>query len=276
MEETIVIGGDATVRRMGFGAGRLVGPNFYGAPKDPKAATRVLHRALELCINLIDTADAYGPEINERQIAEALSPYPAGLMLASKGGYTREGRSWVENGRPDYLRKACEASLRRLKLDVIPLYQLHSPDPGVPLEESVGALEALRGEGKIRHIGLSNVDVDELERARAVAPIASVQNEYNIGARQSDDVVDACEALGIAFLAYFPVDAGALAEAGGAVAKVAKAHGVTQAQIALAWLLHRSPAICPIPGTSSVEHLEENVAAARIALSERDLAELGG
>ena len=274
MSETLTIGGDLTVGRMGFGAGRVVGPNFYGEPDDPAAARAVLRRVVELGIDLIDTADSYGPEINERQIADALHPYPSNLVIATKGGYTRPRGSWVPNGRPDHLRVACEASLRRLKLERIDLYQLHAPDPNVKLEESVGALEELRREGKIRHIGLSNVNTAELRDIRKIAPIAAVQNEYNVGQRESDDVVDACEEAGIAFLAYFPIDAGGLARARGALATIAKRHSVTPTQIALAWLLHRSPCIVPIPGTSSLAHLAENVAAARIQLSAEDLTAL--
>jgi len=273
-KQTITIGGDLTVHRMGFGAGRILGPNFYGEPGDPEAARAVLRQAAELGVDLIDTADSYGPEINERQIAETLFPYPPNLVIATKGGYTRPRRSWVPDGGPEHLRAACEASLRRLRLERIDLYQLHAPDPGVPLEESVGALDELRREGKIRHIGLSNVNTAELRDIRKIAPIASVQNEYNVAQRESDDVVDACEHAGIAFLAYFPIDAGSLSRARGGLARVAQRHHVTPAQIALAWLLHRSPAIVPIPGTSSLRHLEENVAAAEIALTKEDLAEL--
>jgi pyridoxine 4-dehydrogenase len=274
-KQTITIGGDLTVHRMGFGAGRILGPNFYGEPDDPEAARAVLRRAVELGVDLVDTADSYGPEINERQIDDALFPYPPNLMIATKGGYTRPRRSWVPEGRPEHLRAACEASLRRLRLERIDLYQLHAPDPDVPLEESVGALDELRTEGKIRHIGLSNVNTAELRDIRKIAPIASVQNEYNIAQRESDDVVDACEHAGIAFLAYFPIDAGSLSRGRGAVARVAQRHQVAPAQIALAWLLHRSPAIVPIPGTSSLRHLEENLGAAKISLSKEDLAELG-
>src|ERR1700676_2284442 len=272
-KQTITIGGDLTVHRMGFGAGRILGPNFYGEPGDPEAARAVLRRAAELGVDLIDTADSYGPEINERQIAETLFPYPPNLVIATKGGYERPRRSWVPNGKPEHLRAACEGSLRRLRLERIDLYQLHAPDPGVPLEESVGALAELRREGKIRHIGLSNVNTAELRDIRKIAPIASVQNEYNVAQRESDVVV-ACEHAGIAFLAYFPIDAGSLSRARGGLARVAQRHHVTPAQTALAWLLHRSPAIVPIPGTSSLRHLEENVAAAEIALTKEDLAEV--
>jgi len=270
-----MIGGDLKVRRMGFGAGRLVGPNFYGEPDDPGRARSVLRRAAELGIELIDTADSYGPEINERQIADALYPFSEKIVIATKAGYTRPRRSWTPDGRPEHLRAACEGSLQRLRLERIDLYQLHGPDPNVPLEESVGTLEELRREGKIRHIGLSNVNTAELRDMRKIASIAAVQNEYNLVRRESDDLVDACEAGGIAFLAYFPVDAGALARANGALKSVAAQHGATPAQIALAWLLHRSPAVVPIPGTSSVRHLEENVAAAEISLTKENLAALG-
>ena len=275
MQQTITIGGERKVFRMGFGAGRLVGPNFYGEPDDPEQARVVLRRAVELGIELIDTADSYGPEINERQIADALFPYSPKLAIATKAGYTRPRRSWMPDGRPEHLRAACEGSLRRLRLERIDLYQLHRPDPNVPLEESVGALEELRREGKIRHIGLSNVNTAELRDVRKIAPIAAVQNEYNVARRESDDVVDACEDAGIAFLAYFPIDAGALARASGALKSVAGQHGATPAQVALAWLLHRSPAVVPIPGTSSLRHLAENVAATKISLTKENLAVLG-
>ena len=275
MTETVTIGGDLTVRRIGFGGMRLCGEGVIGEPKDPAAALAVLRRALELGVNLFDTADSYGPEVNERQIAEALHPYPAGVVIATKGGYTRpRGTSWVPDGRPEHLRAACEASLKRLRLERIDLYQFHTPDPKVPFEESVGTFKALRDEGKIRHVGLSNVDTEQLAIARKIVPIVSVQNDYSVGNRGSDDVVDACTRDGIAFLAYFPLDAGDLAKGSGALKSVAKSHGVTPAQIALAWLLHRSPIVVPIPGTSSRTHLEENVAAARIELSKEDLAAL--
>jgi len=275
MNEMITIGGDLTVRRIGFGGMRLCGEGVIGEPKDPAAARAVLRRAVELGVNLFDTADAYGPEVNERQIAEALYPYPAGLVIATKGGYTRpKGTSWVPDGRPEHLRAACEASLKRLRLERIDLYQFHTPDPKVPFEESVGTFKALRDEGKIRHVGLSNVDVEQLAVARKIVPIVSVQNDYNVGNRESDDVLNACTRDGIAFLAYFPLDAGGLAKSGGALTSVAKSHNATPAQIALAWLLHRSPCVVPIPGTSARAHLEENIAAAQIELSIEDLAAL--
>jgi aryl-alcohol dehydrogenase-like predicted oxidoreductase len=275
MNETVTIGGDLTVRRIGFGGMRLCGEGVIGEPKDPAAARALLRQVAELGVNLIDTADAYGPEVNERQIAEALHHYPAGVVIATKGGYTRpRGASWVPDGRPEHLRAACEASLKRLRLEHIDLYQFHTPDPKVPFEESVGTFKALRDEGKIRHVGLSNVDVEQLAAARKIVPIVSVQNDYNVGNRESDDVVDACARDGIAFLAYFPLDAGDLAKSSGALKRVAKTHNATPAQIALAWLLHRSPNIVPIPGTSSRAHLEENIAAAQVKLSKEDLAAL--
>jgi pyridoxine 4-dehydrogenase len=272
---TITIAGDLTVRRLGFGAMRLCGPGVWGDPSDPPAAKRVLARAVELGITLIDTADAYGPEVNERLIADTLHPYPAGLVIATKGGLTRPRReAWSRDGRPQHLRAACEASLKRLKLQRIDLYQLHAPDPRVPLEDSVGALADLQAAGKIRHIGLSNVGVDELRRAQRIVPIASVQNRYNLSDRSSDDVLAVCGQEGIAFLPWYPLAAGGQASAGGALADIAERHQATPAQIALAWLLARSPVMAPIPGTSSLTHLEENVAATRIQLSAEDLQAL--
>jgi len=274
MSESITIGGDLRVRRMGFGAMRLCGPGVIGYPADRENARRVLRRALERGVTLIDTADAYGPGVNEEQIAETLFPYPAGVVIATKGGCVRPGGRWLPDGRPEHLAAACEASLKRLKLERIDLYQWHAPDPKVPFEESIGALKRLRDEGKVRHVGLSNVTVEQLARARRIVEIVSVQNHYNVGARESDDVVDACERDGLAFLPYFPIEAGDLAKAAGALATIAARHGASPAQIALAWLLHRSPAIAPIPGTSSLAHLDENVDAARIALSAAEFAEL--
>jgi aryl-alcohol dehydrogenase-like predicted oxidoreductase len=268
MESMITIGGDLSVPRLGFGAMRLCGPRVLGRPADDANAHAVLKRAVELGVALIDTADAYGPHVNEEQIAEALYPYPSGLLIASKCGSTRPEGRWVPNGRPEYLRSACEGSLKRLRLERIDLYQLHSPDPHVPLAESIGALGELQREGKIRHIGISNVGVTELEEAQAVAAIASVQNEYNVGNRESEAVLEACEREGVAFLPYFPIDGGDLAKSGGALARIAAAHGATPAQVALAWLLARSPSIAPIPGTASLAHLAENVAAARLELTQ--------
>lgn len=271
---TMTIGGDMTVPRLGFGAMRLCGPGIWGEPSDPDEARRVLKRVVALGITLIDTADAYGPEINERFIAETLYPYADGIVIATKGGVTRPRReAWDRNGQPEHLRTACEGSLKRLKLERIDLYQLHAPDPRVPLEDSVGALADLQTEGKIRHIGLSNVSVDELRRAQRIVPIASVQNRYNISDRTSDDVLAECEKQGIAFLPWHPLDAGRHAASGGALAPVAHRHRATPIQIAIAWLLAYSPVLVPIPGTSSLAHLEENVAAARLKLSKEDLKE---
>jgi pyridoxine 4-dehydrogenase len=255
------------VRRLGFGAMRLCGPRIMGWPADRENALRVLRRALELGVDLIDTAHAYGPEVNELQIAEALHPYPDGLVIATKGGVVRdESGAWIPDGRIEALREHCEASLRRLRLERIDLYQLHGPDRNVPLEESVGELAHLRGEGKIRHIGLSNVSTAQLERALAVVPIASVQNRYSVADRSSEDVLGACERESIAFLPWSPLAVGSLAREDGPLDELARAHDARPAQVALAWLLRRSPVVCPIPGTSSLEHLEENMGAARIEL----------
>ncbi len=271
------IGGELSINRLGFGAMRLCGPGIWGEPEDPVATRAVLRRVLKLGINLIDTADAYGPEVNEWQIAEALYPYPEDLVIATKGGVTRPGRDqWVPEGRPEHLRRACEGSLRRLRLERIDLYQLHTPDPEVPFEESVGALAELREEGKIRHVGLSNVNVEQLQQAQEIVPIASVQNRYNLTNRFSEDVIDFCEREGIGFIPWFPLATGNLARSGSSLEEMASRHGVAPAQVALAWLLWRSPVMLPIPGTSSVEHLEENVAAAAIELDEAELEELSG
>jgi pyridoxine 4-dehydrogenase len=272
---TITIGGDLTVNRIGLGAMRLTGDGIWGEPKDVEAARRVLRRAVEVEVNFIDTADSYGPHVSERLIGETLSPYPAGLVIATKGGLLRDGPGlWRPDGRPSHLREALEGSLRRLQLDRIDLYQLHRPDPAVPFEESVGALVRLRDEGKIRHIGLSNVHERQLEQARALTEIASVQNRYNLSDRESDGVLARCEALGIAFLPWAPLDAGRHARPGGPLDRIASAHDATPGQVALAWLLARSPVMLPIPGTASVAHLEENVAAAAITLSPEEIAEL--
>jgi pyridoxine 4-dehydrogenase len=273
MERTFAIGGDLRVRRLGFGAMRLCGPNILGWPEPREHALRMLRRAVELGVELIDTALAYGPEINELQIAEALHPYPPGVAIATKGGSPRGPRGeWLDDGRPQAIREHCEGSLRRLRLERIDLYQLHSPDPRVPLEETLGAFAELRSEGKIRHIGLSNVTVDELERARRVVPIASVQNSFNVADRRSEDVVRRCEELDIAFLAYFPLHIG---RARNRLDEVARRHGATASQVALAWLLAHSGVICPIPGTSSFDHLQENMAADELRLDDGDLAVLG-
>jgi pyridoxine 4-dehydrogenase len=272
---TLELGGDLPVNRLGFGAMRLCGPGVWGEPEDPRAAQTVLRRAVELGVNLIDTADAYGPEVNERQILRALHPYPESLVIATKGGYTRQGPGrWRTNGRPKRLREACEGSLRRLKLDRIDLYQLHRPDRRVPFENSVLALAELREEGKIRHVGLSNVGVEEISLALDIVPIVSVQNRYNLNDRSSEAVIEACEREGIAFIPWYPLATGKLARPGGPVDEIAGRHGATPAQVALAWLLARSPMMLPIPGTSSVKHLEENVAAADLRLTHGDLATL--
>jgi aryl-alcohol dehydrogenase-like predicted oxidoreductase len=277
MEKQITIGGDLTVRRLGFGAMRTCGPGVWGEPADPAAARALLREVVELGVTLIDTSDAYGPEVNERQIADALHPYRKGVHVATKGGYTRPAAGrWSPDGRPEHLRAACEGSLQRLKLDCIDLYQLHTPDPNVPFAESVGTLAELREAGKIRHVGLSNVDTAQLREAQTIVPIVSVQNAYNVGDRESEDVVQACAREGIAFLAYFPIDAGALAKAKGPLATIARAHGATTAQVALAWLLQHAPNVVPIPGTSSPAHLRENLAALDVVLGEEELMQLEG
>ena len=274
--DTYTIGGDLEVGRLGFGAMRITGKGIWGPPDDPEEAKRLLRRVVELGVNLIDTADSYGPEVSENLIAEALHPYPDGLVIATKGGLRRTGPGqWPRDARPERLKECCEASLRRLKLDRIDLYQLHSPDQKVPYEDSVGALKELQDEGKIRHVGISNVSVDELERARAIVDVVTVQNRFNLEDRDSEDVLEACEGLGIGFIPWFPLATGRLAEPGGALDRVARGHDATPAQIALAWLLARSPVMLPIPGTSSVEHFEENLAAAEIELSPDEVAEIG-
>ena len=272
---SMTLGGDLVVRRMGFGAMRITGQGIWGDPPDRAKAHAVLRRAVELGVNLIDTADSYGPEVSEKIIAEALHPYPAGLVIATKGGLTRSGPGqWHRNGRPAHLRKVCEDSLRRLRVGRIDIYQLHAVDPSVPMEESLGELVKLRSEGKIRHIGLSNVSVDQLQRARKLVPIVSVQNRYNLADRASEDVLKVCERDGLGFLPWYPVGAGDLARPGGPLDRAAKAHGVTQAQVALGWLLLHSPVTLPIPGTSSTAHLEENVAAAELTLDDAEMIAL--
>jgi len=272
---TIRIGADLTVNRLGFGAMRITGPGVSGPPADLAEARRVLHRAVELGVNFIDTADSYGPEWSERLIAEALYPYPAGLVIATKGGLLRpDPSSWVPDGRPAHLREACEASLKRLKLERIDLYQLHAPDRRVPLEDSIGELARLRSEGKIRHIGVSNFSVAELSRVQHLVPIVSVQNRYNHADLSSADVLRRCERDHLAFIPWGPLGRASAAESRG-LAAVARAHGVSVLQAAIAWLLAKSPAMLPIPGTSSVTHLEENVEAAGIKLSAAELAALG-
>jgi aryl-alcohol dehydrogenase-like predicted oxidoreductase len=274
--DTFTIGGDLEVHRLGFGAMRITGDGIWGPPDDPEGAKRLLERVVELGIDLIDTADSYGPEVSENLIAEALHPYPDGLVIATKGGLRRTGPGqWPRDARPERLKECCEGSLRRLKVDRIDLYQLHSPDPQVPYEESVGALKELQEEGKIRHIGISNVSVDELEQARGLVEVVTVQNRFNLEDRDSEDVLDACEEAGIGFIPWFPLATGRLAEQGGPLDRIARERDATPGQIALAWLLARSPVMLPIPGTSSVEHLEENVAAATIELSQDQVVEIG-
>jgi pyridoxine 4-dehydrogenase len=274
---TVTLGGDVTVNRLGFGAMRLTGAGIWGEPEDREEARATLRRALELGVNFIDTADSYGPEVSEEIIAEALHPYPLGLIIATKGGQVRPGpNQWVPEGRPEHLRQACEGSLRRLRLDTIDLYQLHRPDPKVPFEESVGALVELQAQGKIRHIGLSNVNTAQLAQARTLARIVSVQNRYNLTDRTSEEVLTVCERDGLAFLPWAPLAAGPLTRPGGPLDEIAAAHHATPGQIALGWLLHRSPVMLVIPGTSKVAHLEENVAAAAIQLSDEEMARLGG
>lgn len=271
----IRIGGDLDVARLGFGAMRVTGPGILGWPDDRKNALLVLRRAVELGVNLFDTADSYGPEVSELLIAEVLHPYPEGLVIATKGGLLREGRAWPRDGRPDHLREACEASLRRLRLDRIDLYQLHAPDPKVPFEDSVGALAGLQAEGKIRHVGLSNVSVEQLHRAQEIVRVVSVQNRYSLVDRASEDVLEECARQRIAFFPWYPLAVGDLARPDGVLGRIARGRAATAAQVALAWLLARAPVVVPIPGTASPSHLEENVAALDLELSPEELAELG-
>lgn len=272
---TFTIGGDLTVNRMGFGAMRITGNGIWGEPKNPEEARNVLRRAVDIGVNFIDTADSYGPEISERIIAETLHPYPKDLVIATKGGLTRQGpNKWEPVGRPEYLTQCVEMSLRRLKLERIDLYQLHRIDAKVPVEESLGALKNLQDAGKIRHIGLSEVSPAEIEQACKTVRIVSVQNRYNIGDREHEETLKYCEKHKLGFIPWFPVAAGKLAQQGGALEALAKRHTVSIAQLSLAWLLHRSPVMLPIPGTSSVAHLEENVAAAALKLEEADWAEI--
>jgi pyridoxine 4-dehydrogenase len=264
------------VRRLGFGAMRLTGEGIWGEPDDPEQARAVLRRAVELGVNLIDTADSYGPEVSERLIGETLHPYPDDLVIATKGGFTRPGPGgWEVDGRPEHLREACEGSLRRLKLDSIDLYQLHRPDPAVPFEDSVAALVELREEGKVRRIGLSNVGLDQLERALAITEIVTVQNRFNLVDRGSEEVLDACAQRGIGFIPWFPLASGDLAEPGGPLDEAARRHDATPSQVALAWLLQRAEVMLPIPGTGSVEHLEENVAAGQLRLEPEEIEQIG-
>lgn len=266
---------DLTVHRLGFGAMRVCGPQVWGPPKDRAHAIRVLRRAYEVGYNFFDTADSYGPKIDEELIAEALHPYPQDLVIATKGGLLRPSPpQWVSDARPEHLRRAVEGSLKRLKLERIDLYQLHAPDPNVPLADSIGTLAELQRAGKIRHIGISNVSVQELEEARRICTIVSVQNEYNLDDRSSEDVLQHCEKERIAFLPWYPLGAGRSLRSA-RLKKIAAKLGATPAQVALAWLLAKSPVMLPIPGTASLEHLEENAAASRIDPSPEVLATLG-
>jgi aryl-alcohol dehydrogenase-like predicted oxidoreductase len=269
---TIDVGGDLTVNRLGFGAMRITGDGIWGEPADREVAKAVLRRAVELGVNFIDTADAYGPDVSETLIAEALYPYPDDLVIATKGGLTRQGpNQWDADGRPEYLRSALEASLTRLKLDQIPLYQFHRPDPKVSVEDSIGEIVAMKAEGKIRHIGVCNFSETELHRAQRLTPIVSVQNRYNVADRTSESMVDLCEQETMAFLPWAPI---LDIENAGVAADIAKAHEATPRQVVLAWLLARSPAMLPIPGTGTVAHLEENIAAAGITLDPHEVEAL--
>ena len=271
---TVDLGGDLTVRRLGYGAMRITGPGIWGEPPDHDEAIAVLRRAVELGVNFIDTADSYGPFVSERLIAEALHPYPEDLVIATKGGLQRTGPGkWPADGRPQHLRAACDGSLERLRLEQIPLYQFHRPDPKVPFEDSVGMLVELKNEGKIRHIGLSNVTEQQLDTAMSLTPIVSVQNRYSRADRSSEAMLDRCESESIAFLPWAPIEGGQI-HRDAPIARVAAAHDATPQQVALAWLLARSPAMVPIPGTSSVAHLEENEAAAELRLTPAEVAEL--
>jgi pyridoxine 4-dehydrogenase len=275
----ITLGGDLTVNRLGFGAMRITGPGIWGPPADVSEAVRVVQRAVQLGVNFIDTADSYGPDVSESIIAQALYPYPADLVIATKGGLVRPGPDvWNRNGHPKHLREACEGSLRRLRRDRIDVYQLHSVDPGVPLSDSVGELVRLQTEGKIRHIGISNVTLDQLKQAERLTPIVSVQNRFNLEDRRADAVVEYCARKSIAFIPWAPLDSGRHARqagSGGALARIAARHGVSVGGAAIAWLLQHSNVMLPIPGTGSVKHLEENVAAASIRLTPEEMRELG-
>ena len=269
----VLLGGEISVHRLGFGAMRLTGEGIWGPPKDRQGALAVLRRAVELDVNFIDTADSYGPNVSEELIAEALFPYPADLVIATKGGWNRPGpNQWTHDATPSHLRKAVEESLKRLRLERIDVYQLHIPDPAVSFEASVEALAQLQKEGKIRLVGLSNVTQEHIERARKIVPIVSVQNRYSFADREWDYVVDYCERNKIAFVPWYPLGAGKVA--GEVLNRIAQAHGASPTQIALAWLLRRSPITLPIPGTSSIEHLEQNVAAASLRLAEEEYEQL--
>ena len=265
---TFALGGDLTINRLGFGAMRITGAGIWGEPKDRNEARRVLQRAVELGVNFIDTADSYGPEVSENIIAEALHPYPKGLVIATKGGFTRPGpNKWKEDGRPEYLRQCVEMSLRRLKLECIDLYQLHRIDPKVPVEESLGVLKEFQDAGKIRHIGLSEVSPAQIDEAGKTVKIVSVQNQYNLSDRRHEKALQYCEKHNMGFIPWYPVAAGKLVQPGGRLGRAAKEHDASVVQLSLAWLLYHSPVLIPIPGTSSVKHLEENMAAAKVQLS---------
>ncbi len=275
VSKTYKLGGDLELNRLGFGAMRIVGDGVWGEPNDQKNSRQVLRRAVELGVNFIDTADAYGPDVSERLIGEALAPYAKGVVIATKGGLTRQGPNrWLPVGRAEYLEQQVEMSLRLLKTERLDLWQLHRIDPKTPVEESLGAVSKLQKAGKIRHIGLSEVKVPEIEQARKVVEIVSVQNKYNLGDRAHEDVLDYCEQNDIAFIPWFPVAAGELARAGGKLDSFAKRHSLTVSQLSLAWLLHRSPVMLPIPGTSNLKHLEENLKAASVSLTQDEWDEV--
>jgi len=271
-----LIGNDLPIARMGFGAMRITGSGIWGEPADRSEALRVVRRAVELGITFIDTADSYGPGVSEEIIAETLHPYPAGLVIATKGGFERPGpNQWVENGRPEHLKSACEGSLCRLRLDRIDLYQLHRIDPKIPAEDQLGALKALQTEGKIRHVGLSEVNVRQIQHAQKIVGVVSVQNRYSVSDRGSEEVLKFCEQEGIGFIPWFPLAAGRLTGANSPIIRIATQLKVSPSQVALAWLLARSPVILPIPGTSRVKHLEENIVSTQLKLSESEMRELG-
>jgi len=273
--KTFKLGGELEIHRLGYGAMRITGKGIWGEPDDRDNAKKVLQKAVELGVDFIDTADSYGPAVSERLIGEALAPYPKKTVIATKAGLTRQGPDkWLPVGRPEYLTQQVEMSLRWLKRDTIDLWQLHRIDAKVPVEESLGAIKKLQTAGKIRFVGLSEVSVDEIKQARKVIDIVSVQNEYNLGNRKSEAVLEYCEQEGIAFIPWFPVASGKLAQPGGKLDELAKKHDATVSQLSLAWLLHRSPVMLPIPGTSSVEHLEENLKAADVALSDAEMQDL--
>jgi pyridoxine 4-dehydrogenase len=272
-----LIGGDLRVTRLGFGAMRITGEGIWGEPADRNEAIRVLRRAVELGINFIDTADSYGPGVSEEIISQALHPYPADLVIATKGGFDRPGpNQWTENGKPEHLRSACEGSLRRLRLDRIDLYQLHRIDPKVPAEDQLGTLKDLQAQGKIKHIGLSEVSVRQIQHARTIVPIVSVQNRYSVTDRGSEDVLEYCEKEKMGFIPWFPLAAGRVSGTDSPISRIAARWKATPSQVALSWLLARSPVMLPIPGTSKVEHLEENVAAAELKIDANKWKELDG